>query len=225
MPTYPFQVPTGVSIIPFGSGNQDLGSTSKYLGIVYANSFVQTGTSAGSISAPAATIFSGLSIWNGTNGTALADTHTQTDGWAIQTGTSDLNGTLTPTGNALANVGTAALPLKSIVVSGIFSSFQAPQVWCAFDQANGTPTISGSHNVSSLTDGGAGITTVNFTTSLGNSLYGAVGSATNAAGQVGVNQIQSLMPTGIICELRSTAGDVDFKINSINCFSLTGPTT
>lgn len=104
--------------------------------------------------------------------------------------------------------------------SPILGTYQGATAWCSWDQANSTPTISGSYNVSSLVDGGVGLTTVIFTNTLGVSTYAPVGSCSQAAGSVGVVQLSVIMPTGIKVETRSTAGAVDFKINSINVFIL-----
>ena len=40
------------------------------------------------------------------------------------------------------------------------------KAWVHFDSNTGTPTILGSHGVSSLTDNGVGLTTINFDTSM-----------------------------------------------------------
>lgn len=52
----------------------------------------------------------------------------------------------------------------------------ACKVWCAFTAVTST-TILGSYNVSSLTDGGSGITTVNFTTSFSSTNYACSATA------------------------------------------------
>ena len=65
-----------------------------------------------------------------------------------------------------------------------------PRAWVMF-VATGTPTISGSGNVSSITDGGTGRFTVNFTTAMPDANYAAIanynsgntGSGTNNDGQ------------------------------------------
>jgi len=53
------------------------------------------------------------------------------------------------------------------------------RAWVNFN-GTGTPAIRGSGNVSSITDGGTGTFTVNFTTSMPDQNYSAVGSAVNS---------------------------------------------
>ncbi len=222
MPTYPFQIPTGTSIIPFGSGNQDLGSTSKYFGTVYANSIIQTGASAaGSITGPAVSTFSGVAIWGNTNGTVLADSP-----WAIYTGTSDLNGSLVPTGNAsvagsaIVQVGSNALPVGIIftTASGISNQLQVNQAWCSWDQANGTPTISGSYNVTSLTDNAVGDTSVNFTSPMPSNKYATIGSTTDAGGTVNMMAVFAMTTSSVRLATDNQNVGRDNKINSIYVF-------
>ena len=50
------------------------------------------------------------------------------------------------------------------------ATFFTAKVWCNWEQV-GTHSILGSGNVSSLTDGGTGITTTNFSSSLSTSAY------------------------------------------------------
>jgi len=54
------------------------------------------------------------------------------------------------------------------------------RAWVNFN-GTGTPAIRGSGNVSSITDGGTGTFTVNFTTSMPDQNYSAVGSAVNSS--------------------------------------------
>lgn len=49
------------------------------------------------------------------------------------------------------------------------------KAWVNFD-GTGTPTIRGSFNVSSITDRGTGLYTINFTTAMPNANYSVVGS-------------------------------------------------
>jgi len=50
----------------------------------------------------------------------------------------------------------------------------AAKAWVRWYVDTGTPTVSSNYNVSSLTDGGAGVTTVNFTTNFSGTGYAAV---------------------------------------------------
>jgi hypothetical protein len=55
------------------------------------------------------------------------------------------------------------------------------KAWINFD-GTGTPAIRGSFNVSSITDGGTGIYTINFTTSMPNANYSVVGNTNSETG-------------------------------------------
>ena len=50
------------------------------------------------------------------------------------------------------------------------------KAWVHFDASSGTPTVDGSYNVSSLTDDGVGLTTINFDTDLSSTAFCAVGT-------------------------------------------------
>jgi hypothetical protein len=54
------------------------------------------------------------------------------------------------------------------------------RAWVNFD-GTGTPAIRASGNVSSITDGGTGTFTINFTTAMPDVNYAAVGTAVNSA--------------------------------------------
>jgi hypothetical protein len=215
--TYPYQIASGSNVIPFGSGNQDLGDTSHYFGTLYANRIIQTGSSGGAITGPSTSTFSGISIWGNTGGTVLADSQ-----WAIYTGTNDLNGSLVPTGaaannTAIRNIGSLALPVNNLYLSpsGISGTNQAAFVWCCWDQANGTPTISGSFNVTSLTDNGVGLTTVNFAESMPNTNYAVGGSTSDAGGTVNMMGTNAYATNNV--QMISTNQNVknDRKINTM----------
>ena len=49
------------------------------------------------------------------------------------------------------------------------------KVWVFFDASSGTPLIRESYNVTSITDGGAGLFTVNFTTPFSSVTYAMIG--------------------------------------------------
>jgi hypothetical protein len=52
----------------------------------------------------------------------------------------------------------------------------AAKVWASVTTSGGTPTLAASHNVSSITDGGVGIITINLTTAFSSATYGSVAS-------------------------------------------------
>lgn len=61
------------------------------------------------------------------------------------------------------------------------------KAWVNFDGTTTTPTVRASFNVSSITDGGVGIYTVNFTTALPDANYGvAVATGSNASNNQGL---------------------------------------
>jgi hypothetical protein len=55
------------------------------------------------------------------------------------------------------------------------------KAWINFN-GTGTPAINGSFNVSSITDGGTGIYTINFTTAMPNANYSVVGVTNSETG-------------------------------------------
>jgi hypothetical protein len=52
----------------------------------------------------------------------------------------------------------------------------AAKAWASVTTSGGTPTLAASHNVSSITDGGVGIITINLTTAFSSATYGSVAS-------------------------------------------------
>lgn len=211
MPTFPFQVPTGVSVIPFGSGNQNLGSLAKPFGVLYANQIVQTGTGGGGggITGPASSTNNAIAIWNSTAGASLADSK-----WTIA------SSVLAPTTSGTQYLGSAASNpaqrISSINVTGIQGCKNISHAWACWDQANGTPTISGTaFNVASLTDGGAGITTVVFVTAMPDIKYSCAGNSGRADGSFQLLMPNILFTTGVNCTISDTATLNDNKINSL----------
>lgn len=63
----------------------------------------------------------------------------------------------------------------------------APRAWLTFNGGTGTDSIIDSGNISSVTDNGTGLTTVNFATSLPNANY-AVAGITTAYSSLGPNE-------------------------------------
>jgi hypothetical protein len=60
------------------------------------------------------------------------------------------------------------------------------KAWVNFN-GTGTPAIRGSYNVSSITDNGTGLYTINYTNALANNNYAAVASTRRNNGSVGEN--------------------------------------
>jgi hypothetical protein len=99
------------------------------------------------------------------------------------------------------------------------------RAWVNFN-GTGTVAIRGSGNVSSVTDRGAGLYTVNFTTALPNALYAVAGSVESAGGTSSVCQ-QSTgggnPPSGAeksttACQIVVTGGGLAFDGASISVF-------
>lgn len=63
------------------------------------------------------------------------------------------------------------------------------KAWCKITMSGGTPTLGVSHNVTSVSDNGPGLFTINFTTAFSSANYVFLGSgrATSASGGGGVN--------------------------------------
>lgn len=79
-----------------------------------------------------------------------------------------------------ASIGSSGQVL-SVPGSGTVLTWISPKIkaWVAF-KGDGTVTINSSFNVSSITDNGTGIWTINFQTALANADYVAVGTATRS---------------------------------------------
>lgn len=209
MPTFPFQVPTGVSVIPFGSGNQNLGSLAKPFGVLYANQIVQTGSSGGGITGPASSTNNAIAIWNATNGASLANSK-----WTIA------SSVLSPTTSGTQYIGSAATSpmqtISTINVTGIQGCKNIAHAWVVWDQQNGTPTISGTAlNVSSITDQGVGLTSVNFATAMPDIKYSPAGNSGQADGSFQLLMPNILFTTGVACTISNTATLNDNKINTL----------
>lgn len=91
------------------------------------------------------------------------------------------------------------------------------KAWAAVTVSGGTPTIVKSHNVTSITDHGAGDFTVNFTTALSDALYVAVGSILETGTGGYVLKINSKATTGVrVLTINSTDGsivdNIDFHV-------------
>ena len=81
----------------------------------------------------------------------------------------------TPTSGNLANCTGIPAPAALSTASGSAPSYSA-RAWVNFN-GTGTPAITASGNVSSITDNGTGDYTVNFTTGMSDANYGATASA------------------------------------------------
>jgi hypothetical protein len=80
------------------------------------------------------------------------------------------------------------------------------RAWVTFN-GTGTPAISGSGNVTSITDGGTGIFTVNFTNSMPDTNYATVtgGSRSGSTGNLGSIQTSDAPATGNVTVWTFTA--------------------
>lgn len=87
----------------------------------------------------------------------------------------------------------------------------AVKAWGNFDASSGTPTTGASYNVTSLTDGGAGLTTVNFTTAFSSANYGgsACCSVSTAAGGFALIGY-SVAPAAASCKITTLNGAFGF---------------
>ena len=66
----------------------------------------------------------------------------------------------------------------------------AAKAWVRYAHSAGTPTITASYNVTSLTDNGSGDTTINFTTAFSSASYGAAGLGSYGTSGVGMHLAQ-----------------------------------
>jgi hypothetical protein len=83
------------------------------------------------------------------------------------------------------------------------------RAWVSFD-GTGTVAIRGSGNVSSITDGGTGIFTINFTTAMPDQNYSAVGSAVNSANfVVGITAANNPTSTSVPIRVTNPSGSLD----------------
>ena len=82
------------------------------------------------------------------------------------------------------------------------------RAWVNFD-GTGTVAIRGSFNVTSITDGGTGAYTVNFTTAMPDTNYSAVTTCENLASfNFMVAQAPTRNTTSVVLDTRSNAGSV-----------------
>jgi hypothetical protein len=87
---------------------------------------------------------------------------------------------------------------KAVDPLGIRQAFNATgtapvyacRAWVNFGAAGGTPAIRSSGNVSSITDNGVGLFTINFTTAMPDANYAAIGSCSNWTGTANVTSVK-----------------------------------
>jgi hypothetical protein len=100
------------------------------------------------------------------------------------------------------------------------------RAWVNFN-GTGTVAIRASFNVSSITDGGTGIYTVNFTTAMPDANYAIIGTTNNSAapatngGFLGIEQDSAVAPTTTSVQIknkRSTVGLVDSTLLCVAVF-------
>lgn len=202
-------ISTDGALTPASSGTDNLGSSSNYYGTIYVNKVVQTGSSfEGTMQGPGETINSGVAIWNGTNGISLTNSS-----YSIN------NGAFLPANSGTQNIGSLNNPVGTLYANFISGNTQVAKAWALWNQETGTPTISGSFNVSSLTDVSVGITTVNFITPMPDSRFSTVGTVSNAGGNIAVMMPQLPMTTGVKVTTSNTGAFLDYKFNSLAIFS------
>jgi len=80
----------------------------------------------------------------------------------------------------------------------------AGKVHCRWHNVTGVPTLDSSYNVSSLTDTGAGVVTINFTTNFSNSDYCVVSIGTSS-------------PSNLLTTLTSAVATSSCAVNSKSC--------
>ena len=96
----------------------------------------------------------------------------------------------TPTSGNLANCTGIPAPAALSTASGSAPSYSA-RAWVKFN-GTGTPAINASGNVSSITDGGVGLYTINFTTAMADANYATIITAqeTSAGARDGCIQLR-----------------------------------
>ena len=114
--------------------------------------------------------------------------------------------------STLAGLTGASVPIAD-VVNG------TARAWVNFN-GTGTVAIRASYNVSSITDNGTGIYTINFTTALSDANYSVVAfSATQLGGAAFVSGIASSPPAvssvGIYCVNNNTGADLGIVCVSV----------
>jgi hypothetical protein len=105
------------------------------------------------------------------------------------------NKTISGADNTINNINGANISTGNIaaarIVDALNASGSAPiyacRAWVAFDGTNGS--IRGSQNVSSVSRGGTGLYTVNFSTAMANANYSVVLGQSNAVGNVNVGSM------------------------------------
>jgi len=123
----------------------------------------------------------------------------------------------TTSGNAISATTATALS----TASGSAPSYSA-RAWVNFNASSGTPTIQASGNVSSITDGGVGRFTVNFTTAMADANYSVVASCSPGSTTTTRNttaMINTLATASVFIDIRETAvGYIDATYISVAVF-------
>jgi hypothetical protein len=125
------------------------------------------------------------------------------------TGNGTVGGTLAVTSNQTIG---GNLTVTGSITGGSISAANSLQAWVNFN-GTGTVAIRASNNVSSITDGGVGVYTVNFTTALSDANYAVAGSCgidTSAGTTFGLNNnTQSTSAVVVTTKRRDTGAGVD----------------
>lgn len=106
-------------------------------------------------------------------------------------------GTVTVTAASSSDQETGTSTAVAVVPGVQHRHASAAKVWCRFD-GTGTPATAAAYNVSSIGDRGAGLYTVNFTTSFSSANYAAVACAAKFDGTDNANTTTVLGSTGVV---------------------------
>ena len=125
------------------------------------------------------------------------------------------------TGSSGSCTGNSATATALSTASGSAPSYSS-RAWVNFNASSGTPTIQASGNVSSITDGGVGRFTVNFTTAMQAASYSVVASCSPGSTTTTRNtvpMINTLATGSVFIDIRETsAGYVDATYISVAVF-------
>jgi hypothetical protein len=113
-----------------------------------------------------------LPVSDGGTGATSATAYAVQCGGTTSTGAHQSIASVGTSGQVLTSNGAGALPTFTTLQSGNV------RAWVSFNGTASPITITGSGNVTSITDGGVGVYTVNFTNALASATYSAL--ATNA---------------------------------------------
>jgi hypothetical protein len=161
------------SVVGNVTGNLTGNVTGNLTGDVTGN---VTGDVTGNVTGNAGTVTNG--VYTTGNQTIAGD---KTFTGSIATGSITATGAISASGNVTASGGTVTIGSSALAPTGSAPSYTA-RAWVNFN-GTGTVAIRSSGNVSSITDNGVGIYTVNFTTAMPDANYSAsISVGTSGAG-------------------------------------------